>query len=49
VSQFHQGHYKQKDGLAMGASTSAILSEIFLQHLEHKKIIPFQQKHDIMA
>jgi len=30
--------YLQKNGLAMGASTSSILSEIDLQHLENTKI-----------
>jgi hypothetical protein len=30
----------QKDGLAMGAPSSSIISEIFLQHLEHSKLTP---------
>jgi hypothetical protein len=32
----HNGKwYKQNDGLAMGAPTSAILAETIMQHLEH--------------
>jgi hypothetical protein len=31
--------YKQNGGLAMGASTSAVLAETFVQHLEHKIIV----------
>jgi hypothetical protein len=38
--QFDQKYYKQMRGLAMGAPTSAILAEIFIQHLEHKYINP---------
>jgi hypothetical protein len=35
----HNDHqYKQNEGLAMGAPTSAILAEMFIQHLEHKHI-----------
>lgn len=30
--------YKQPDGLAMGAPTSSLLSEVFLQSLEHNSI-----------
>jgi hypothetical protein len=30
--------YVQHDGLTMGAPTSSILSEFYLQHLEHSKI-----------
>jgi hypothetical protein len=33
--QFNNHFYKQHDGLAMGAPTSAILAEIFIQFLEH--------------
>jgi hypothetical protein len=32
--EYNNTTYKQQDGLAMGAPTSAFLSEIFLQHLE---------------
>jgi hypothetical protein len=44
----HLDHqYKQNDGLAMGASTSAILAEIFMQYLEYNHIINILQKHHI--
>jgi hypothetical protein len=36
--EFHNQYYVQTIGLAMGASTSAILSEIYLHHLEHTRI-----------
>jgi hypothetical protein len=36
--QFNNKYYKQKEGLAMGAPTSAILSEIYLQYIEHTHI-----------
>jgi len=32
---FQNINYSQSTGLAMGASSSAVLSEIYLQHLEH--------------
>ena len=35
---FRNKNYSQTTGLAMGAPSSAILSEIYLQHLEHTKI-----------
>jgi hypothetical protein len=31
--QFHDTIYKQKEGLAMGAPTSSIFSEIYLQYI----------------
>jgi hypothetical protein len=37
--QFQDNHYIQETGLAMGAPTSSILSEIFLQHMESNYII----------
>jgi hypothetical protein len=40
--------YKQNDGLAMGAPTSAILAEVFMQHYEHNYIINILQKHNII-
>jgi hypothetical protein len=40
--------YTQNEGLAMGAPTSAILAEIFVQHLEHNTIIHTLQKHHII-
>jgi hypothetical protein len=33
--QFNNKYYKQKESLAMGAPTSAILSETYLQYIEH--------------
>ena len=38
----------QKDGLAMGAPSSSILSEIFLQHSEYSHIPNLSEKHNII-
>jgi len=38
----------QKEGLAMGAASSSILSEIFLQHTEHSHLPRLTQKHKII-
>jgi hypothetical protein len=38
----------QKDGLAMGAPSSGIIAEIFLQHTEHKHLPSITQKHKII-
>jgi hypothetical protein len=46
--QFNNKFYKQNDGLAMGAPTSAILSEIFIQYLQHTKIIRILNEHHII-
>jgi hypothetical protein len=46
--QFNDQFYNQNKGLAMGAPTSAILAEIFIQHLEHNKIIKILNKHQII-
>jgi hypothetical protein len=40
--------YKQDKGLAMGAPTSAILAEIFLQHQAHNHIVDILQKHNVI-
>jgi hypothetical protein len=40
--------YTQNEGLAMGAPTSAILAETFIQYLEQNNIINILQKHHIM-
>jgi hypothetical protein len=45
--QFNNEYYKQKDGLAVGAPTSAILAEIFIQHLVHTHISNILRKHII--
>jgi hypothetical protein len=42
--QFDQQYYKQTDGLAMGAPTSSILAETYIQHMEHKQIYPILKK-----
>jgi hypothetical protein len=46
--QHNNHHYTQNEGLAMGAPTSAILAEVFIQHLEHNDIIDILQKHNII-
>jgi len=38
----------QPDGLAMGAPSSTIISEIFLQHLEHTHLPHLAQKHKLV-
>jgi hypothetical protein len=38
----------QKDGLAMGASSSSTISEIFLQFLEHTKLILIAEQHQLI-
>jgi hypothetical protein len=42
--QHNNQTFKQQDGMAMGAPTSAILSEIFIQYLEHNSIQKVLQK-----
>ena len=45
----HNGKwFKQNEGLAMGAPTSAILAEIFIQYLEHTTIIDILNKYQII-
>jgi hypothetical protein len=39
----------QKDGLAMGAPTSGIIAEFFLQHLEDTHLAHLFRKHKITA
>jgi hypothetical protein len=46
--QFKNQFYKQNDGLAMGAPTSAILAETFVQYLEHTVIYQILKKHQII-
>jgi hypothetical protein len=48
-SQFNQQYYKQTEGLAMGAPTSAILSEVYIQYMEHKKLYPILKKQKIIG
>jgi hypothetical protein len=47
--QFDQQYYKQTEGLAMAAPTSAILAETYMQHMEHKQIYPILTKHKIIG
>jgi hypothetical protein len=41
--------YKQKESLAMGAPSSSILSEIFLQFMEHDEILKILTEHKIIS
>ncbi|XP_021935838.1 uncharacterized protein LOC110837712 [Zootermopsis nevadensis] len=45
--QFNDKYWQQNTGLPMGAPTSSILSEIFLQYLEHNNIINILNKNHI--
>jgi len=38
----------QKDGLAMGAPSSGLIAEMFLQHIEHSHLARLSQKHKIL-
>jgi hypothetical protein len=38
----------QKEGLAMGAPSSGLIAEIFLQHTEHQHIAELSAKHKII-
>jgi hypothetical protein len=33
----------------MGAPTSAILAEVYIQYIEHKKLYPIVKKHQIIG
>jgi hypothetical protein len=46
--QFNNEFYKQNDGLAVGVPTSAILAKIFIQYLEHTKIIKILNEHHVI-
>jgi hypothetical protein len=41
--------YLQSQGLAMGAPSSALLSEIYLQYIEHNQIRDLLIKHKIIS
>jgi len=45
--QFEDLTYKQNEGLAMGAPTSSILSEFYLQHQENSRIYDLLRNHNI--
>jgi hypothetical protein len=47
--QFDQKYYKQTEGLAMGATTSAVLAETFIQHMEHEYLYPILIAYEIIA
>ena len=47
--QFHGDMYIQMEGLAMGAPTSSILSEFYLQHLETTNIYNTLLEHNIVG
>jgi hypothetical protein len=47
--QFDQEYYKQTDELAMGAPTSAVLAEIYIQHMEHTQKYHILRKQQIIA
>jgi hypothetical protein len=44
----HNNQYYKQEGLAMGAPTKAILSELYLQYLEHNEIYNILTKHSIL-
>jgi hypothetical protein len=46
--QYNDELYTQNEGLAIGAPTSSIFAEIFVQCLEHNYIIKILQKHHVM-
>jgi hypothetical protein len=47
--QVDQEYHKQIDGLAMGAPTSLVLAEIYIQHMEDTQIYPILRKQQIVA
>jgi hypothetical protein len=47
--QFQNNFYIQQTGLAMGAPTSSILSEIYLQYIEQNKIFEILKNHNILG
>jgi hypothetical protein len=46
--QHNDQYYKQTEGLAMGAPTSAILAEVYIQFLEYTKIANILKKYQIV-
>jgi hypothetical protein len=47
--QFQNTTHIQSEGLAMGAPTSSVLSEIYLQHLENFKIVNLLINHKVVG
>jgi hypothetical protein len=43
--QCHQQYYKQIEGLVMGALTSTLLAELYIQYMEHKQLCSILLKH----
>jgi hypothetical protein len=46
---FNNTYYSQTTGLAMGAPSSAVLSEIYLQYLEHTALIDILARSNILS
>ena len=46
---YKRQYYAQNSGLSMGASTCSILSEIYIQHLEHTSVIDILINHKIVG
>jgi hypothetical protein len=46
---FHDTTYIQNEGLAMGAPTSSVFSEIYLQYIENKKLYDILIEHHIQG
>jgi hypothetical protein len=46
--QYNNEIYSQKEGLAMGAPTTSILAEIYIQYPEHNGIIQILKNHHII-
>jgi len=47
--EFHNKFYVQNTGLAMGAPTSSVLSEIYLQFMEHNKLYTVLLQNNILG
>jgi hypothetical protein len=47
--QFNEQYYRQTEGLAVGATTSAILAEVYIQYMEHKQLYPILIKDQIIG
>jgi hypothetical protein len=47
--QYDDVKYTQTDGLAIGAPTSLLFSEVYLQYLEHTKLVNNSNKYTIIG
>jgi hypothetical protein len=45
---YNNQYYSQQEGLAMGAPSSVVLSEIFIQGLEHNQLCQTLTKHKVI-